>query len=301
MKILNFGSLNIDYVYNVEHFVQPGETLAAQSREVFSGGKGLNQSIAMARSGADVYHAGCIGKKDGMFLKELLQANGVHTENIAETDVANGHTIIQVDRQGQNCIILYGGANLSTTREFADSVLASFSKNDYLVLQNEINEVDYIMSEAHAKGMKIFFNPSPFTAEIEKMPLEKADCFILNEIEAADICHTKETSEDALLYSLHKRFPMAEIILTLGRKGVVCQKNNCRYSHGIYDVPVIDTTAAGDTFTGYYIASLSKGYSIQASLESASIASSLSVTKKGAAPSIPYISEVEDFKKKLLK
>ncbi|MFA6857832.1 MAG: ribokinase [Treponema sp.] len=301
MKILNFGSLNIDYVYNVEHFVQPGETLAAQSRSVFPGGKGLNQSIAMARAGADVYHAGSIGKNDGMFLKELLEADRVHTENIGETDTASGHTIIQVDRQGQNCIILYGGANQSLTREFADSVLVSFSKNDYLVLQNEINEVDYIMSEAHEKGMKIFFNPSPFNEEIKKMPLEKVDCFILNEIEAADICRTKETSDDTLLYSLHKKFSKAEIILTLGRKGVVCLKNGRRYSHGIYDVPVVDTTAAGDTFTGYYIAGLSKGSSTEDSLQSASIASSLSVTKKGAAPSIPYISEVQDFERRLQK
>ncbi|MCK9171653.1 MAG: ribokinase [Treponema sp.] len=301
MKILNFGSLNIDYVYKVEHFVQPGETLDAQSRDVFPGGKGLNQSIAMARAGADVYHAGCIGKSDGLFLKELLKANRVHTENIAETDTATGHTIIQVDRQGQNCIILYGGANQSLTREFADSVLSFFSKNDYLVLQNEINEVDYIMSEAHEKGMKIFFNPSPFNEEIKNLPLGKVDCFILNEIEAGAICRTKETSEDALLYSLQKEFPLAEIILTLGRKGVVCLKDGRNYSHGIYDVPVVDTTAAGDTFTGYYIAGLSKGFSIEDSLQSASVASSLSVTKKGAAPSIPYISEVADFKRKLQK
>jgi ribokinase len=298
MKILNFGSLNIDYVYAVDHFIRPGETEAATSRDCIAGGKGLNQSIALARAGAEVFHAGSIGKTDGLFLKNFLKKNKVDISFVRETDYATGHTIIQVDKTGNNCILLYGGANIHNSPEFIDMVLKDFTADDFIVLQNEINNVPYIIEEAHKKGMKIFFNPSPITDTVEKINLSYIDCFLLNEIEAGDICRTDETAADPLLDSLQKKFPGAEIVLTLGKKGVIYAKGSSRYSHGIYDTPVVDTTAAGDTFTGYYIACSSKGYSIEDSLRLASVASSLSVSQKGAAPSIPVLAEVQTAKLK---
>lgn len=117
MKVLNFGSLNMDYVYDVPHFVQPGETISSSSRSVFAGGKGLNQSVALAKAGAETYHAGCVGY-DGDILKEILADAGVNTEYILEEkNEQSGHTIIQVEPNGQNCIIVFGGTNHRIMRE----------------------------------------------------------------------------------------------------------------------------------------------------------------------------------------
>ena len=119
MKILNFGSCNIDYVYNVDHSVQTGQTIAAKKMEIFAGGKGLNQSVAAARAGATVYHAGVIGE-DGAFLKEILEQSGADVAFIQQKDCKNGHAIIQVDGQGNNCIIVYPGTNAMITKDYVD-------------------------------------------------------------------------------------------------------------------------------------------------------------------------------------
>ena len=297
MRILNFGSLNIDYVYAVDHFVRPGETLASARRDVFSGGKGLNQSVALARAGADVYHAGGIGKADGLFLKKMLSDSGVHTEFIEEYETPTGHAIIQVDASGQNCILLFGGANRIQTPEFIDEVLSHFEKGDYLVLQNEINNVGYIMEKAHEKEMVIFLNPSPYNRDIDALPLSYVDCFLLNEVEAADICRVQRPDDSGeLLAVLGKKFPGAKIVLTLGKNGVVYKDGHCIYRHGIYKVTVVDTTAAGDTFTGYFISCMARGMSPEDILKYASVASSIAVSRKGAAPSIPLFDEVKNAK-----
>ena len=297
MKILNFGSLNIDYVYSVKHFVRPGETTAASGREVFPGGKGLNQSIALVRAvekkdSIAVYHAGGIGKNEGKFLKQILADAGVHTEFISEYDEPSGHTVIQVDSSGQNCILLYGGTNMLQSCGFIDDVLSHFSSGDYLVLQNEINNVDYIISKAHEKNMCIFFNPSPYDERIRELPLQYVDYFLLNEVEAADMSGVSDLCASSLLAGLAEKFTAAKIVLTLGRKGVVYSDGSKVYSHGIYKVPVVDTTAAGDTFTGYFISCLAQNMPVQETLRLASVASSIAVSRKGAAPSIPGFSEV---------
>ena len=108
MKILNFGSVNIDFTYRVPHFVRPGETLAATSVTRNAGGKGFNQSVALARAGCDVYHAGHIGE-DGFFLVDLCRNYGVHTDFLTKVSTPTGNAIIQVDGSGANCILLYGG------------------------------------------------------------------------------------------------------------------------------------------------------------------------------------------------
>ena len=154
MKVLCFGSLNIDYVYDVPHFVQGGETLASRSLHAYTGGKGLNQSVALARAGLEVYHAGAIGP-DGEFLLELLREAGVNTEHVERlTDVRTGHAIIQKNEKGDNCILLYGGANRSITRQQIDRTLAGFSGGDALVLQNEISELPYLVERAKAAGIR---------------------------------------------------------------------------------------------------------------------------------------------------
>jgi len=295
MKILNYGSLNIDYTYSVDHFVRGGETMSSEEMHVFSGGKGLNQSIALSKSGAEVWHAGAIGTGDGDFLIRQLKEAGVNTEYISVLEGKTGHAIIQKAKDGGNCILLYGGANQQITREMADGVLDHFEKGDYLVLQNEISEIGYIMEKAHEKGMILVFNPSPMDDKISTYPLEYVDYFLLNEIEAGDICGEQGSGEE-LLQKLSAKFPEAKIVLTLGGDGSLYRDGAQILKQGIYKVPVADTTAAGDTFTGFLIGGLVQGLDGREALDLAAKASAIAVSRPGAAPSIPSREEVEAFK-----
>lgn len=290
MKVLNFGSLNMDMVYQMEHFIRKGETFAASRLDKFPGGKGLNQSIALAKAGACTYHAGNIGA-DGTLLTQTLQSAGVDTRYVRMGEEVTGHAVIQVDRTGENSIILYAGANGTVTTEQIDEVLAGFSAGDYLVLQNEINRLGEIMEKAYAAGLKIVLNPSPMNEVIQALPLEKVSVFMLNEIEGAELSGEKEPEK--ILAALTDQYPEAEIVLTLGGKGSVYAKGTQRIKQGIYKVQAVDTTAAGDTFTGYFISTLMQTKEPARALDIAARASAIAVSRKGAAPSIPDRAEVE--------
>lgn len=299
MKILSFGSLNIDYVYSVPHFVKKGETLSAKELNVYTGGKGLNQSIALARAGVETYQAGAIGT-DGMFLLEQLKEAGVKTDLVKILDdVRTGNAIIQNDDEGDNCIVLFGGTNQAITKEQVDEAFKDFTNEDYLLIQNEINELSYIVEKAKEEGMKIILNPSPMNEKIMKLPLDQIDYFILNEIEAMQILEMDKPEEIDGKYIaslLHERFKDATIVLTLGSEGSVCISDDEYIEQSIYKVKAIDTTAAGDTYTGYFIAGILKGKTIKESMDIASKASAIAVTRQGAAPSIPVLEEVEEYK-----
>lgn len=289
MKILNFGSLNLDYVYSVDHIVEPGETILSTKLEVFPGGKGLNQSIALARAGAQVYHAGMLGP-DGGLLQDVLEQNQIDVSHIMKVEERTGNAIIQVSSGGQNSIVLFGGANRKNTKSHVDSALSHFGKGDMILLQNEINLLDYIIEQAYQKEIKIALNPSPFDGAMRECDLSKVSYFLMNEIEGTQI--TAQTDLDNILLSMHRDYPNAAVILTLGKDGVVYSAGEETYRHGIYDVKVVDTTAAGDTFTGYFLAALMNGEAIPEALRLASVASSLAVSLKGASPSIPRMDAV---------
>lgn len=299
MKVLSFGSLNIDYVYTVPHFVKKGETLSAKELNVYTGGKGLNQSIALSRAGIDTYQAGAIGT-DGKFLLEKLKEVGVHTEYVKILDeVRTGNAIIQNDVEGDNCILLYGGANQTISEEQINEVFEHFNREDYLLIQNEINNLSYIVEKAKQKGMKIILNPSPMNEKILKLPLDQIDYFILNEVEAMQILEMGEEQEVDGRYFiklLHNKFPSATIVLTLGSDGSICISEDEYAEQPIYKVKAVDTTAAGDTYTGYFIAGILNGKTIKESMDMASKASAIAVTRQGAAPSIPTMEEVKTYK-----
>ena len=158
MKVLNFGSLNLDHTYQVPHIVAPGETLTSLGLAIHPGGKGLNQSVALAKAGAEVFHAGQIGE-DGEMLRKVCADSGADVRFIRNVETRTGNAIIQVDINGQNCIILYPGANRCMEKGFIDEVLGAFSEGDYLLLQNEINNLPHIIDSAYAKGMKIHVYP----------------------------------------------------------------------------------------------------------------------------------------------
>lgn len=294
-KFLNFGSLNQDIVYSVDHTVRPGETTASSKLEFFCGGKGLNQSIALARAGAKVFHAGCVGS-DGERLLEKLKENGIDTSFIKKCDMPSGHAIIQVDKNGQNSILLFGGANKQIDEEQIAKVLSDFKAGDKLFLQNEINAVDKIITAASKKGMEIVLNPSPFGDEILSYPLDKITWFVVNETEANEL--TDEGDPDIILSVFSEKYPSAKILLTLGSDGSVCKANGKVYHQKIFNVPVVDTTAAGDTFLGFFFA-LVDTHGIDGALKYASAASAVAVSRSGASSSIPKLNEVEDFLKNI--
>lgn len=295
MKVLVFGSLNVDHVYQVDHFVQPGETMASLKLNLFCGGKGLNQSIALARTGLETYHAGAVGAGDSDMLMEILEAAGVHTEYIRKKEGPSGHAIIQTTPEGENSILLYGGANQSLTREDVELVLGHFGEGDVLVLQNEINLIPYIMEKAKGRGMKIVLNPSPADESIFSLPLGTADYLILNEVEGGAISGIAESDDEGILQKLMKSLPDTRIVLTLGKRGAVYGYGDVVRRQAIYPVKTVDTTAAGDTFTGFFMGSILRGDCVEDALRMASMAAALAVSRSGASASIPTWREVEEF------
>ncbi len=291
MKILNFGSLNIDHVYHVPHMVRPGETLSSFDLNHFAGGKGANQSVALAKAGLDVWHAGKIGQ-EGRWLTDLLEKNGVHTEYVETYEGPTGHTIIQVTPEGQNSIILFGGGNQSITHEEVNRTLTAFSEGDYLVLQNEINLMPYILNAAREKGLVICLNPAPFDRDILSWPLDVVDLLVVNEIEAQELAGF-EGSFQEVLDQLIKKYPDMEILMTVGKEGAYYGSGEERIHVPIFDAPVVDTTAAGDTFFGYFLASRIKGMSVRQSMERATRASAITVSRPGAMDSIPMAYELD--------
>lgn len=289
MKILNFGSCNIDYVYSLDHIVAAGETETTASLSVFEGGKGLNQSVALARAGVKVFHAGCIGE-GGDFLRRLLDRNGVDTSLLETVEEKNGHAIIQVSREGENSIFLYAGSNECVTREQIDRTLQNFDAGDLLILQNEISEPEYLVEAAYKRGMRIMLNPSPFNERIARLDFDRLSYLILNEVEARAVSGC-ESAEEALPW-FRARYPRLAVMLTLGKKGCIYLDANVRLCHPVFRVQAVDTTAAGDTFTGYFAAGIAAGDDIQTVLRVASCAAALSVSRMGAAPSIPTKDEV---------
>ena len=290
MKALNFGSLNLDYVYQVPHFVQPGETLSALSQGVFPGGKGLNQSVALAKAGAEVWHAGCLGQ-GGAMLEQVLLDSGVKPDHLLHVGEIQGNAVIQVNPEGQNCILLFGGSNRCVTAEQIEKTFACFDAGDYLILQNEVNALQEIVNAGAARGMKIILNPSPFNDAIKAVDLSKISWLMMNEIEAEQLSDSPDPEEAWKI--LHSRWPELSLVITLGSEGSIAFTGTETVRQQAFRVKAVDTTAAGDTYTGFFTAGLMEGRPLAECLLRASLASSISVTRPGAASSIPTKEEVD--------
>lgn len=289
MKVLNFGSINIDYVYQMDHFITPGETAPCIGLTTGCGGKGLNQSIALARAGTPVYHAGLYGK-DAQFLLDKMQQAGVDTSLMKLGDGPNGHAMIQVEKSGQNCIILYGGTNRQITDAYVDEVLSHFEPGDVLVLQNEINNMPYIMRRAHEKGLRIAFNAAPYGPEVPTYPLETVTWLIVNEVEGAGLSGKTEYADIA--DTLAQKYPGMNIMLTMGKSGCMYKGAGETVRLGACRVDAVDTTAAGDTFIGYFVRGILQNLAMTDVLRQATVASAIAVTRPGAADSVPSLEEV---------
>ena len=293
-KVLNFGSLNLDYVYQVSHFVKPGETLSAVSQTINAGGKGLNQSVALAKAGAKVFHAGCLGI-GGEKLEKILREYGVDTSFLRPVNQIQGNAVIQVTPFGENSIVLFGGSNQCISEEQVNNTLSSFGEGDFLVLQNEINNLPMIIDKARAIGMVIFLNPSPFDDRLDQVDFGKLDWLLVNEIEADQL--TGENTPAAAWQNVHNRYPKLSLLLTRGSQGSFAFRVNKagleKEFQQAYPVKAVDTTGAGDTYTGFFISSLMNNLPLTECMRRASTAAAISVTRSGAARSIPSAEEVE--------
>lgn len=292
MKVVNFGSLNLDHLYRVKRAATAGETIPAMDYTVSIGGKGLNQSLAIARAGVPLHHAGLIGKEGGALL-DCLRGSGVDVSLVRTAGAPQGHAIIQLDAEGNNCIIVFGGSNREISRTYVDQVLENMEPGGYVIVQNEVSNVDYIISAAHSLGCTVVFNASPADDAVLRLDYRKVDWLVVNELEGMAIAGCREIEE--IIPLLTRRFPELHIILTLGNRGSMCFSGGRIWRQAALPAQAVDTTGAGDTFLGYCVAGLIRGEDIAVMLRTAAGASSLAVSSLGAAASIPYRDQVMEY------
>lgn len=289
MKVLCFGSANLDHVYKVDHFTVPGETQGCLEYNIKCGGKGVNQAIAMAFAGNDTYFAGIIGSDSGL-LKDALVDKGVHIDYMKISNKPTGHAIIEVDQSGQNHILLYGGTNKEIDFEYIDEVLSHFSKGDIVVLQNEINNVPYIIERCYEKEMKSFFNAAPYDIAVKNYPIEKVTWLVVNETEGAAL--SNEEDYEKIIQTLKQKYPHTHILFTMGKEGsrVLTDKEDIKVE--ALKVNAVDTTGAGDTYIGYFVRGIVEEMPLLETAQMATKASAIAVTRFGAVDSIPNYEEV---------
>ncbi|MGB0798450.1 MAG: PfkB family carbohydrate kinase [Planktomarina sp.] len=283
--IFNLGSINADYFYAVPHIVKAGETLAATDMTKGLGGKGANQSVAMIRAGAGVRHVGAVGA-DGDWLLDRLTALGVSVDFVDRTKVASGHAIIVVDDAGENAITLFSGSNKAISESYIKSALANIGSDDWLVLQNETNGGAYAAKLAKAAGARVAYSAAPFQIAAIDQLLPHIDLLAVNEGESQDLMDAKGVSCPADL-----NIPM--VLRTLGSKGADLWSDGKQVKVDGLSVDVKDTTAAGDTFFGFFLGQLEDG--ADHALKIANAAAALKVTKSGTADAIPNLDQVMDF------
>ena len=297
-KLVNLGSLCIDNVYRVPAIAGAGETVASRSHEVFPGGKGLNQSVAAARAGASVAHVGCVGA-DGAWLRDLLAEEGVNVDGVRVVEGASGHAVIQVDDAGANAIAIAGGANRALRADDVARALAQVGPGDWLLLQNEINDLPDVLAAAKRRDCAVAFNVAPVDGREADYDLSGVKLLIVNEIEAAALAATGATNAlartgkpEAAAHALRERYPQAELVLTLGAAGLIHMDAESASTLPAYAAQAVDETAAGDAFIGYLMAALLAGEDMAGALRLGSAAGALAVAKAGAAASIPTLAEV---------
>lgn len=291
-RVFSYGSINVDHIYQMPHLVTPGETLASTEYRKVLGGKGANQSIALAHAGVTVNHIGRYGESDGWVVSELHKA-GVDCSQVEAVDGPSGHAIIQVDPQAENSIILYPGANHSFKTDELSGLLADAESGDWLLLQNECSCTAEMITTASDLGLQVAFNPSPMDDKVRLLPLDALSLLVVNEVEVRQLLDTDWQDQDDLIQALRSRLPNTSVVVTFGAKGALWIDANKVIEVPAIEVEAVDTTAAGDTFLGYLLASLCQSKSPKEALERACKASSIAVQRLGASVSIPTQQEVD--------
>lgn len=289
MAIINIGSINVDHSYQLKRFLQPGETASCEHYLRGLGGKGMNQSIALQRAGAEVVHLGAIGRDDA-WVRNAISAAGISLQDVFETGADTGHAIIQIDAQGENCILLYQGANHALAEADVAGVLQRYPDHRWVLTQNETNVVAQTIRLAAAAGRKVAFNPAPCDPALAQLPLEQLALLLVNEVE---VCQLSGQSDLSAAYAaLRQRCPDTLVVVTLGAEGLWAAQGAQQWQVPSYPTQVVDTTGAGDTITGYLLAGLDEGMAVEPALHLAAKAAAITVSRRGAAASIPQRSEL---------
>ncbi|MGJ8589234.1 MAG: ribokinase [Yoonia sp.] len=286
MAIWNLGSINADFVYRVPHIPAPGETLPSTARHMFLGGKGTNMSVAAARAAAHVHHIGAVGE-DGRWAIERLLEYGVDTRNIAVLETETAQAIIMVDPQGENAIILHPGANAEIPQVTLQAAMAEAQTGDWLIIQNETNLQRTAAEMGKKLGLQIAYAAAPFDADRVQAVLPSLDFLILNAVEAAQL--------EQAIGQAPGDLPVRDVIVTLGADGADWYGDKGKQHFPAIKVDPVDTTGAGDTFTGYVLAGLDRGLPMAQAIGQATKAGALMVMRHGTADVIPDLSEVQAF------
>lgn len=289
MAVWNLGSINIDNVYRVQHLPAAGETLAAYEYQQGLGGKGANMSVAAARAGAHVRHIGAIGP-EGRWARDRMLEYGVDTRHVAELTVATGHANVTIDDDGENQIILYPGANRAIEPRLASDIIATAQPGDVVLLQNETSAQIDVAQAGKAANARVIYAAAPFEARAVQAVLLYVDVLVLNAVEAAQL--------EAAMGKTVSELAISDVIVTLGAEGCrhIDIANGTETTRPAIKVDVVDTTGAGDTFTGYVAAALDRGMPMSQALDLATKAAALMVTRLGAADVIPDLKDIEDWR-----
>jgi len=285
MAIYNLGSINVDYFYTLPHLVRPSETIAAIGFNQGLGGKGANQSVAIAKAGGAVKHIGAMNPADKHYYDQLVALN-VDVSYLSMTDTATGHGIVMVDEQSaENQIVVYPGANFVITEEMVDAGLGDATSSDWALCQNETSQTDYFMKRAKDRGMNLCYSAAPFNAEKTLVMLPLINMLVVNEIEANDL--ERELNRPI------KECGIDHVLVTLGSRGVRYIGLEGEFTLPSPSVDAIDTTGAGDTFLGLFLARYDVTGDLKASLHFAVTGAAIQVTRQGTADAIPSLDEIE--------
>ena len=297
--VLVVGSLNMDLVVSAQRLPKKGETILGDEFATFPGGKGANQAVAAGKLGANVSMVGCLGRDNfANALLVSLKANDVKTNFIRQVPISTGTALITVDGEGANTIVVVGGANLKCSSLDVDQALETFLEPGILLVQNEVprETVECAIGVAKRKGWMVIVNPAP-AREIDEALLPFIDIMIPNETEMALLTKSCVDTQDDVIVAAGKllKSGVKNVIVTMGEKGAICCNEQGNHHVPSYEVKAVDTTAAGDAYTGGLAAGLAEGKTLLESMKFAAAVAALSVTKHGAQPSLPWRVEVGEF------
>lgn len=300
-KVVVIGSLNMDLVTRAPRLPRGGETLIGRSFSTVSGGKGANQAVAAARLGAQVSMVGCVGSDAyGEQLRGALLAEQIDCQAVSTVDGASGVALIVVDDNSQNAIVIVAGANGALTPQVIDRFDAVLQAADVIICQLEVPDatVGHALKRGRELGKVVILNPAPASQPLPADWYAAIDYLIPNESEASALSGLPVDSLDTAETAAARLIAMgaSKVIITLGAQGSLFANGKGFEHFPAPNVKAVDTTAAGDTFVGGFSAALAAGKTEAEAIRFGQVAAALSVTRAGAQPSIPTLSDVQAFK-----
>ena len=298
-KITVIGSFVMDNVAKMARFPQAGETILGESLELFPGGKGINQCVSVARLGGDVEMVGMLGKDgNGDVFRKIMKEDGIKADNVFPCDKPTAVAQVQINADGQNRICVIPSANFEFGFDELDKVDSVIKNTELVILQLELrlDVTKEIIRRAHGYGVKVLLNPAP-AVKLEKEILGMVDFITPNETELSVLTDMPTDTDEEVIAAAKEllSFGTKTIIATLGSRGALIATNeNIEIVSG-YKVKAVDTVAAGDSFNGAFAVAITEGKTLKEAVQFANAMGALTVTEKGAIPSLHTREQVEEF------